>query len=275
MKTNPDLESYREQREVFLAGVVESLVKDSRFVAAWLTGSISRNEADSLSDIDLSLVVSDLNSPGLCTRLEQVSAETSSERYALFSQFGTPALIHENNNNAPNGGTFTFVMYSDSAIMTDWILIPQSTAQRPYSSRLLFDTVGIPVLSAPSAESLEQRRKSVAEQWAFFWMMAAVTIKYIVRNDGVFAAQWMEHLHAMVREIERQLNGEPRMYVRGSLTQLQTTRESQLESIRQLCQKMSKLKQRLATFTGSDPLMPLDEIETLLSFVINESKSEV
>src|SRR5436190_23326019 len=111
-----DLESYRENRDTLLVEISKTLSQDERFVAAWLTGSISRNEADSVSDIDLTLVVSDKYSASLCTRLEQVSAQTSSDRYTLFSQFGKPALIHENNNNAPEGGTFTFVMYAESAI---------------------------------------------------------------------------------------------------------------------------------------------------------------
>src|SRR5215216_2365724 len=163
----PHLESYRDRREQFLLSIMDSISRDERFVAAWLTGSFSRNEADFLSDIDLSLVVSDAYSPGLCMRIDQVSAQTSPERYALFSQFGTPALIHENNNNAPEGGTFTFVLYAESAAMVDWILIPLRKAKRIHPSRLLFDKVDIPV-SFPEPEEVEQSRKYVAEQWAFF-----------------------------------------------------------------------------------------------------------
>lgn len=125
------LEVYREQRDYFLTTITETLSKDERFVAGWLTGSFTRNEADSLSDIDISLVVSDKYSASFCTRLEQVSARTSPECYDLFSQFGKPALIHENNNNAPEGGTFTFVLYADSAVMVDWVLRPQDKAIRP------------------------------------------------------------------------------------------------------------------------------------------------
>ena len=177
------LDLYRERRDELLSALVETLSKDKRFVAAWLAGSYSRNDTDSLSDIDLSLVVSDEYSASLCTRLEPVSAQTSPERYALFSQFGQPALIHENNNNAPEGGSFTFVMYAESALMVDWVLIPKSKATRPYQSRLLFDRVDIPVSHPPQTEDLEQSKKSIAEMWAFFWMMTAVTIKYILRAD--------------------------------------------------------------------------------------------
>src|SRR5512132_639300 len=137
------MDIFRSRRDNFLSEVVTSLSNDNRFVAAWLTGSMSREEADSLSDLDISLVVSDQFSSSLCTRLEQVSAQTSPERHALFSQFGTPALIHENNNNAPEGGTFTFTLYANSVIMVDWVLIPQSKAKRPDGTKLLFDKAGI------------------------------------------------------------------------------------------------------------------------------------
>ncbi len=260
------LDSYRDHRDKFLSEVVGILSKDERFVAGWLTGSLSRNDADSVSDIDLSLVVSDEYSASLCSKLESVSAHASPERFSLMSQFGTPALIHENNNNAPDGGTMTFVLYANSAVMVDWVLIPQSKAKRSYDSKLLFDKVGISIFSAALPEGLEQRKKFVAEQWAFFWMMTAVTIKYIIRDDGVFVTKWSEHLYSLVREIERQIDGEPWSYTRGSLSRLQRTREQQIESLRKLCLRMQDLKPKVAQFTESEPLLPSTEIEVLFSF---------
>ena len=259
------LKSYREHRDSLLTRIREALSSDERFIAGWLTGSISKNEADSFSDIDLRLVVSDKYSDSLCTQLERVSARTSPERYALFSQFGNPSLIHENNNNAPEGGTFTFVLYAESAVMIDWILVPQAKATRPLQSRLLFEKTTIPMEPAPRPEDFEQSKKYVAEQWAFFWMMTAITIKYIHRDDGVFAVEWIEHLNSLMHEIERLVKRESWKYTRGSLSKLQSTREKQLESIRELCNKMQGLKSRVAEFTGSEPAMPSAEIELLLS----------
>lgn len=37
-----DLEAYRQGRETLLAALIESLSKDERVVAAWLTGSYGR-----------------------------------------------------------------------------------------------------------------------------------------------------------------------------------------------------------------------------------------
>jgi predicted nucleotidyltransferase len=264
-----DLESYRQQRDLLITRIAETLSKDDRFSAAWLTGSISRDEADSLSDIDLTVVVSDTYSASLCTRLEQVSANTSPERYALFSQFGKPALIHENNSNAPESGTFTFVMYAESALMVDWVLMPQTKATRPHQSKLLFEKRGIPISPLPELEDLEQSKKSVAEMWAFFWMMTAVTIKYTHRDDSVFVTDWVERLHNLVYEIERRLNREPWQYQRGSRSRLQPTREKQIESIRELCNRVLELKTKVTEFSGTEPVTPLAEIETLLSFADN------
>ena len=263
MNQSPDL--YRARRDDCLSELVVVLSKDETFVTGWLTGSLSRNEADSVSDIDLSLVVSDMYSASLCARHAQVSAETSPERYALFNQFGKPALIHENNNNAPEGGTMTFVLYTDSAIMVDWVLIPQSKAIRPHQSQLLFDKAGITISAPTHLENLNQRKKFVAEKWAFFWMMTAITIKYIVRGDGVFVTQWIENLHSLIREIERQINGEAWNYTRSSMSQLQSTRKKQIESLRRLCTRMQELKSKVAEFSETELLTPLAEIEILFS----------
>jgi len=264
MKKSP--EAYRKSRDVLLAKLVTELSNDERFAAAWLTGSYGRNDADEVSDLDLNLVVAEPHSESLCTRQVQVSHRTTAERFALFSKFGTPALIHENNNNAPEGGTFTFVLYAEFALMVDWTLIPLVKAKRPYPSQLLFDKANIPIASLPEPEELEQSKKSVVEIWAFFWMMTAITIKYIIRGDNVFVTHWLEELHGLIHEIERRINRLPRQYTRGSLSQFQPTRERQLESIRQLCNKMQALTQQVTQFIGFAPASPLAEIETLLSF---------
>ena len=262
MKT--DLESYRKQRETRLGEIIEKLSDDERLVAAWLTGSYARNDEDEVSDLDLHLVIADAYSKSFCARQEQVSHQTTPERLALFSKFGEPALIHENNNNASEGGTFTFVLYTNSALMIDWTLVPQANAVRPAQSVLLFDHANIPV-SQPRSEDLEQSKKYVAEQWAFFWMMIAITIKYTIRKDEVFVTCWLENLYKLVQEIERRIQRETLKYRRGSLSQFQPTHEKQIQSIRDLCKRMQELQPRVTEFIGIEPAMPLREIEILFS----------
>jgi predicted nucleotidyltransferase len=261
------LGAYRQRREELLTMIVTDLSNDERFVAAWLTGSYGRNIVDDVSDLDVALVVAEPYSKILCARREQVSHQTTEERLALFSKFGKPALIHENNHNAPENGTFTFVLYSGSALMIDWVMMPQTNAERPFQSVLLFDKGNIPVSAPPAPEELEESKKTVAEIWAFFWMMTAVTTKYIIRSDLVFVQNWLERLHALIREIERRIERVPweYIYIRGSVSQLQPTRQKQIESIRQLCERMQELKPNVAEFTGVELSMPLTEIAALLS----------
>ena len=262
--------AYRQSRESLLAQITQELSSDERFVAAWLTGSYSRNDEDDVSDIDIHVVVINPYSEILCAGKAQVSPVTTQERLELFRKFGEPALIHENNNNAASGGTFTFVLYSGSALMIDWVLRPQMNAERPSQSILLFDKGNIPV-SAPVPEDLEESKKAVAEVWAFFWMMTAITIKYIVREDLAFVQEWLEHLHGIARDIERRIErvSWQDAYVRGSVSQFQPTRKKQIESLRALCRRMQELKPKVAEFTESPPLMPLAEIETLFSLTKN------
>src|SRR5512134_2357752 len=107
-----DLKTYLRSRNVLITSLVTELSNDERIVAAWLTGSYGRNEADAVSDLDLTAVVAEPHHTMLCARQEQVSHTTAAERLELFRRFGEPAIIHENNHNAPENGTFTFVLYS-------------------------------------------------------------------------------------------------------------------------------------------------------------------
>lgn len=262
---NNNLKAYSQSREVLLTGIITELSSDERCMAAWLTGSYARNDADEVSDLDITLVIAEPYSEILCSRQEQVSHKTTPERLALFSKFGKPALIHENNNNAPNCATFTFVLYAESNVMVDWVLVPFRQANRPYVSRLLFEKINIPVSSPPEPDDLEKSRKHVAEQWAFFWMMAAITIKYSIREDHVFVTHWLEVLHGIYEEIENQIKRITTPYKRGSLTQVQPTREKQIESLRKLIERMQELQPKITEFTEAELATPLAEIEYLFS----------
>jgi len=132
---------------------------------------------------------------------------------------------------------------------------------------LLFDNGNIPVAVPPTPEGLEESKEIVAEQWAFFWMMAAITIKYIIRRDSVFVTHWLEELNRIISEIERRIERRPQQYHRGSRSQLQSTPVQQTKTIHQLCKKMQTLAPRVEQFSGVIPLLPIPELETLLSLV--------
>lgn len=260
------IQEYRASREALLARIVQTLSEDERFIAAWLAGSLGRGDADAVSDLDLNLVVSDMYSTELCRRAAQVSHETTPERLELFSQFGKPAAIHENNNNAPNGGTFTFVLYTGSALMVDWILVPQENATRPNQTLLLFDRSGTPVEPPAGPESLEVRIERASEIMAFFWMMMAVTAKYLVRGDQVFVTHWIEELTGMLREVERLVKGQAIEHRRGSISKFEPTPDGQRQALHHLAEWMDALLPGLIALGGEVLPSPMAEIELLLDF---------
>jgi len=257
------LKAHEAARERLLAQIVTALAADERFVAAWLTGSLGRNEPDAFSDLDLTVVVADAHSQTLCARPWQASAKTTDERLALISRFGQPAIIHENNNNAPPGGTFTCSIYNN-ALVVDWALIPQAQAQRPSPSKLLFDKAGVSSSPPAAPESVAERQDRASEQVAFFWMMAAVTIKYILRQDTVRVLGFLDMLLHVIREVERLIAGEAQRHQRGSPTTLESTSERQIKAVRQLCEKMLLLMPEVVRLGGHVPSSPMSAIERLL-----------
>lgn len=267
---NSSLQKYRESREHLLSQIVETLSNDERFVAAWLTGSYIRNDADAVSDLDLTVVIADQSSERLCQKLEQVSSQTTNQRLEIFRQFGEPAILHENNNNAPAGGTFTFTLYAQSHLMVDWILIPQSKASRPLEAHLLFEKSEIPIFSAATPESSEQRAKIASERVAFFWMIMAITAKYLIRRDHVFVTQWLEELTRILKEVERLIAGNPWQYVRGSRTVLEPSIDGQKQIMLNLGNRMQKSLPQLLKIGGNALPSPMPEIQAILDLAENE-----
>src|SRR5260370_37424508 len=103
-------------------------------------------------------------------------AKTTGERLALFSQFGTPAIIFEAHSNNQVGGTFTYVLYQESAINVDWMLIPQALARQEHPSLLLFDKVGIPEQPHPEPERPQERIERASTHEGIFWQLAASNV---------------------------------------------------------------------------------------------------
>ncbi|MCP4429334.1 MAG: nucleotidyltransferase domain-containing protein [Chloroflexi bacterium] len=258
------LSEYVANRAQLLEQITRFLEKDERFVAAWLTGSFGRDDADEVSDLDLTVLVDDVFAETLCARPYQVGAGTIKARYALFSQFGQPHIVHDNHNNAPPDGSFTFVLYQETALVVDWILRPCADVTRPTLSRLLFDKIGVAVEPPPSVESLEKRIEMASEQVAFFWLMVTVTIKYLIRRDDIYAHHFLDWLHGILRSVRRLVAGEPDRWIRGAQAKMSVTREDQITAVRQICQEMLNVMPDVQRMGGSVPDSPMDTMETLL-----------
>jgi predicted nucleotidyltransferase len=236
-----ELTDYAASRDQLLKQIVTSMKQDDRFVAAWLAGSFGRGEQDEISDLDLHVVVADAYSERLCSRPWQHGARTTGERLALFQQFGAPSVIYDAHENAPEGGTFTYVLYQDTALNVDWMLIPQASATREEQTLLLFDKIGIPMEASPQAESVEKRGQDASVQAGLFWVMSPITIKYMLREEPVAFQDFLEMLHGLLREAEGLVAGKAVPYQGRAFAPLYVTQEQRVAAVRELCERMLRL----------------------------------
>jgi predicted nucleotidyltransferase len=245
-----------QERENLLAEITESLRHDERFVAAWLAGSFERGQQSGISDLDLFVVVTDAHSEHLCTTPWPSGARTTHERLTLFKQFGTPGVIYEDQAEAPEGGTITTVLYT-SAMKVRWILLPLSTAQRPSQSHLLFEKNTIPLEPPALPASRQERLEEAAVHLAFFWLMAPITFKHLIRHDVVFF-----DLHLPLEDAERLVTGALPPQRSGWGIELYHTREERVEYLLSLCQRAQQLSAQILELGGqvAESTLPIIEL---------------
>ncbi|MBM7844755.1 hypothetical protein [Herpetosiphon giganteus] len=256
-----DLLEYQTQRDGLIAQLRTTLAADQRFVAGWLVGSFGRNAADAVSDLDLMVIVAEAASAQLCAKPAINRATTTPERAALFTTFGPIAALYEAHHNAPAGGTQSFVCYQGTGLIVDWTLVPADKALRPVDALILFEHEPIAVAAAPQAEP--NPAELIKERVAFFWMMSAVTIKYLIRKDHGFVTTWLEELQRIVLEVERLIEQRPWSYQHGSRSQFAATTLAQKQAIQGLIAAMQHLTSPLAELRHA----PLPELERLLALV--------
>jgi hypothetical protein len=232
---------YEAARDKFLARIHQQLLADERIVAAWLTGSLGRGNADEVSDIDLTVIVSDHAAATLCERTRPVRAGTPPERLALFAASAGPAIIHENHRNAPDPGTFTAVVYEESGVTVDWTLVPKTGTCRPPNSTLLFERQSVPVCQGRSLHSQTERDQRIAERAAFFWMMIPQAIKSLYRDDLVYFHVLLHMLEQTRDELAARVQERPHRYRKGSELLPSQTRQQGKAVILDLCREVSAL----------------------------------
>lgn len=250
-------------RQRFIDALVETLTADERYVAAWLSGSIARDASDALSDVDLHIVVTDEAAPTLCARPWELAGYTTAARAALFARFGQPAIIHENQHNAPPGGSFTCIIYA-SLLTVDWVLVPRATATRSPDTRLLFDTIGIPIQPPPSVSGA-QRAARASERVAFFWMMMSIVVKRLLRGDTVGVNHMLAGLEPLIREVRTLATDSPVPYTAISSFRLAVTVEEQIATVRQFCAAILELSPAIVALGGYVPQEPMSIVDRLLA----------
>jgi hypothetical protein len=266
MSSTPLL-AYAAARDALLADIVRALSADDRFVAAWLTGSFGRDQGDAVSDLDLTVVVTDAQRDMLCARPWMVGAGTTAKRLAVIRLFGEPAVLHENHYNAPEGGSFTFTLYAGSALMVDWVFVPFSDARRPAHARPLFAKAEILPQPPPTLGARPQRSAVASERVSFFWMLAAVAAKRRARGDVVDFHVLLDHARRVADEIQAQVSGEPPAYRPAPPLALAASPAEQAQALRVLCRQVLDRMPAVEALGGHVPPSPMGEIEALLSLV--------
>lgn len=257
---------YAQNRDELLKRLLAFLCNDERFVVAWLVGSLGRNEEDELSDLDLRIVVADAYAERLCTCSPKIAGTiTSAERLALYEQFGQPLVLTEAPSFGPTGGCFNHVVYRETAVTVDWVLLPQSGAQIPQQDcRILFDKIGLPSAPPPTPESLEERVQLATRDIGNFWMMMAIGMKYLLRGDFIFWDRVMFGSTYQLLAVKQRIAGEAVHYQRIHVP-LAVTRPEQISLTRRLCAEMLEEMPKLVALGGQVPEDPMSIIEVWLS----------
>ena len=177
MEPNSILDSYLEEREKLLRTITGLLENDLEVKAAWLFGSLGRGDGDTLSDIDLWVVVEDEQIGKVIRRPHQIT-----------SQIDQPILYLEAPQNAPEGGAYLMTCYDAATAphIVDWYWQPLSRAFIPGQVRLLFNRAGLVHFSRPIRFSGGPARQDILERpmhfIGFFWIMLMITAKQAYRS---------------------------------------------------------------------------------------------
>jgi predicted nucleotidyltransferase len=172
MKINNTLNQLGQKRDALLAKVTNGLKADERVVAAWLTGSFGRGEADEWSDLDLHVVIKNED-------LDDIRQNS----HQMFELGGEPLLVQGGGipSDCMRGGYFWLVMYS-GALEVDWNIGSLSEAERQEASVVLFDKIGIPLAPPLTSISEEERIHKAQQSLLFFWAMTPIALKYAGRG---------------------------------------------------------------------------------------------
>ena len=222
-------EAYALERSNMLTAITKDLEGDERFVAAWLIGSLARKDQDDYSDIDICVVVSG-------NRVTLIEDGDSFVR-----KYGMPANIHEAKQNAPEGGTMLSTLYTNG-ITVDWMLIPEPVAMRPRDASLIFEKMDIPVQNAAGKLTPEEKQKQLNDRLTFFWMMATVGAKSLLRNNGISFHVFLNMLFWTSEDIA-ELQMDTRYHKDSDLTLL-VTPEQQAAGLVKMCEKVITLSQQ-------------------------------
>lgn len=263
---NP-LTLYLEERQNLLECIRTVLEKDSRIVAAWLTGSLGRGEGDEFSDLDMRVVVADA-----------YIQEIVDQRRHFVTQIEEAVLFVEAPQNAPDSGGYLMAHYDAPVAphQVDWSWQPLSLATRPNETLLLFDHIGLPSSDKPMVFRQGKPVKEIVERplhfISFFWAMLMITGKHIVRFPWAEEMDLLPYVLGSIQQTQHFVGLESGLEVPP-----QHTPSSKLQILRQLAVQMQQLMPEVVGRGGQVPtaIVPgahrfLDLVEVALENAMKE-----
>jgi predicted nucleotidyltransferase len=251
------LQRYARERDALQQRIARLLEGDPRVSAAWLFGSLGREEADALSDLDVWVVVRD-----------DSFEEFARRRLDDVRPAGDLLLYLEGPQNAPQGGAYLMAGYAAPTAphLVDWNWQPESLAARPPQTRLLFDRNGIRGSDAPPVFTGGEPDPAIVEQpihfLSFFWIMLMIAAKYAARSPEAEEIELLPYVLGVFHKSQRLLGRQPQA-VPGAYPTL----AEKIRCLRQLGQEMAAMMAELASAGHAVPWAIVPHADRYLSLI--------
>jgi hypothetical protein len=155
---------------------IQAVLRDNSALAVHLIGSLGRQSADELSDVD---VWATFDNDAIAVAIER--------RMDLYRSVGPVLLCHETPSNRPLGGSYSLVLHDTEAgpLQVDYYFAPLRTSRVNENSLTLFENIAIPrgewILDVGA-----QNTSTRSERLDFLILMTFIGIKKIARGDEQF-----------------------------------------------------------------------------------------
>jgi predicted nucleotidyltransferase len=242
-KCNLTLSTFQSEREALQKQIAEDLQKDKRIVAAWLFGSLGRDDADELSDIDIWVVVAD----------EHIQ-DVIDHRQQYVARIKKPAFYVEAPQNAPQDGGYLMAYYNTRTgpHQIDWYWQPQSLAYIPAETVVLFDRIGLPhhdqPIKFPNRDPVKEITETPLHFISYFWAMLLITAKYAMRQPEVEEMNLLPYVSYPLHKTQQILDLTPTV-----IHMPQATCREKLAILRHLADEMCGLMPRIASQGNAIP----------------------
>jgi hypothetical protein len=173
--------SNRADREQLLSSITRQLEADDRIRAVWLAGSLGRENADDLSDIDLWMSVGD-----------DLMAEVIADPTAWVHARCDTSLAFSIPQNGPPGGAYVFslVRCPHGLQQVDWYWIPATTAKRPPETTVVFQRDPVPITVPPPPLGGQECQELIG-----FWCRESLGMAHIATKGIRRGNPWVTARH--------------------------------------------------------------------------------